>query len=121
MSISRCAGMIVLSLVGIAGCGSDSDSGDSPVAKCERLQTSICTRIADCAVAAGTITQSQRNAQYNECISGIAPSLTCGKAKAVSASFDECLSTVNGASCEVVNASVDQDTLPEACIGAVLE
>ena len=113
--------MMTLSLFGIAGCGSDADSGDSPVAKCERLQTSICTRIADCAVTAGTIAQSQRNAQYDECISGVAQSLTCGKAKAVSASFDECLSDVNGASCEVVNEAVAQGTLPTACEGAVLE
>jgi hypothetical protein len=108
--------IVALGAIGSQSCGSDPNPA---VAKCQTFLTTVCTRVADCAVQAGTITQAQRQTQYDSCISQVGGTLMCGKAVAVGATYDQCITDLNAATCAVVN---DPNTsLPTSCLNVIQE
>jgi hypothetical protein len=117
MRISRTLVVIVgLGVLGGQSCGSDENPA---VAKCQTFLTTACTRVADCAVQAGLITQAQRQMQYDSCLSQAGASVMCGRAIGIGPTYAQCIADLNAATCEVVNDPNTQ--LPASCSDVVLE
>jgi hypothetical protein len=94
---------VVLVLM-MAACGGDDDGGSSPVAKCDNLVDTVCDRAVDCVPSQGTHTQ---------CVQQIQQVISCGAAKAVSATYDRCISQLQSNSCSVLFPINPQTGEPE--------
>lgn len=96
----------------VAGCTSEP----SPVEKCDDLVNVICDRAVTCLPGAGS---------HATCVSQVQQVLPCGSAKQVSASYDRCISQLQGDSCPVL-FPVDPQTgspmlkLPADCMAVIL-
>ncbi len=100
-----CLLLLSVSSVSIA-CG--DDDGDSAPAQCERLARELCDKGAACL-----------GNDFGECFDDFVNSPPpCSEADRTSASFDQCISDINAASCADVIAAPDQ--LPPSCNGAVI-
>lgn len=94
--------LFLLSVAGFA-CGGDDD--DSPKGKCYALADTYCSKVIGC----GRFSGSQ-----DSCVTMFAKLVHCEQASSVSKKYDECLSTMNGATCDKVT-----QTPPSICNGVV--
>jgi len=121
MRQTRSFAWVALGLCFTAACGGDDE--DSAVDKCNTLQTTVCTRIADCSVEGGLIGASERDAAYDDCSSGVEQGLDCSNAVDVSSSYDTCIDDLNGATCDTVVAFIQDPEnvgLPDSCSEVIL-
>ena len=94
---------LIFASAALIGCGDDDN--DAP-AQCEALFTVLCQRLDECL-----------GQDFNACfdINANSPP-ACSEADGVSASYDECFSTVRDAPCSLV----DPNQLPDSCSGVIL-
>jgi hypothetical protein len=96
----------------IPGCASEP----SAVEKCDDLVDVVCDRAVVCVPNAGS---------HSTCVSEVQQALPCGSAKRVSASYDRCISQLQGASCGVLFPPDPQTggpklKLPADCMAVIL-
>ncbi len=96
----------------LAGCTSEP----SPVEKCDDLVDVVCDRGVVCLPGAGN---------HATCVSEVQQVLPCGSAKQVSASYDRCISQLQGSSCAVLFPPNPQTgnpelKLPADCMAVIL-
>lgn len=84
----------------VAGCTSEP----SPVEKCDELVNVICDRAVVCLPGVGN---------HATCVSELQQALPCGAAKQVSASYDRCISQLQGDGCSVLFPPNPQTGNPE--------
>lgn len=100
--------------LGMAACGGD-DGDASPSAKCEALESQLCTRITEC-IPGGAGMQ-------DACIQGIDSTAPCSAIKSVTASYDQCIDLVGSQSCSALfptDANGDPEVaLPQVCVGVL--
>ncbi|HET9622496.1 MAG TPA: hypothetical protein VFP84_14085 [Kofleriaceae bacterium] len=103
-------------LVGSVACGGDDGGSASPSAKCHDLVSSVCIKLVDCLPGAAGMEQ--------DCIDAASTSASCDAATSVAASYDDCRSAIDQASCSTLVSS-DPATgeplisLPDACLGVI--
>ena len=84
-----------------------SACGDDPAEQCEELFRAICQKLSTCV-----------GADFNQCFEDGANSPpACSEADGVSSSYDQCLSDVEGATCDAVQANPNQ--LPASCVNVI--
>src|SRR5712691_3814648 len=108
----------VLGLLVIA-CGSSDGGAQSPTEQCDELLNTYCGRAADCIAQVGcdpTYTREQENAA---CLTSARQNLACGNAKAVGASYSDCLNAAGSTACTAFGTSSQCTTpgLPADCKG----
>ena len=97
--------LLLASVAGFA-CGGDSSDASSPKGKCYALASAYCDKVIGCGRFAGS---------QDSCVAMFAKLVYCEKASSVSTKYDDCLSTMNGASCDKVTL-----TPPSICNGVVV-
>jgi hypothetical protein len=94
----------------LVGCGGGDED---PITKCHALGDSACARVVDCRAPGA----SNRAALLADCRTGVMSSLDCGRAVAVDASYDRCMSEVASATCAAWTAN--PPLLPASCHGVI--
>lgn len=100
---------IVLGLVLLGACGGDEKKEPTATERCEVLRGTACTRAVDCANGP---TRAECEASFDE-------EIPCGKAIAVSVSYDSCIEKLTTWPCNKSFGSADV-ALPADCKGVIL-
>jgi hypothetical protein len=93
----------------VAACG-----GDSPVEQCDALVNDLCVRGASCL-----------GGSEQACVQAVQQQLSCGSAKAVTATYGRCIDEINVDQCPIlfpIDPATGQPTLvlPADCKGVIL-
>jgi hypothetical protein len=107
--MSRLRMWLLLPLVAslsVVSCGGDDSNNSSPSGKCQTLSSAVCSKLVSCGITSSSM---------SACITELAGVIGCDKAVSVSATYDQCLTTVNSATCDQARGD-----LPSTCTGAIL-
>ena len=88
--------LVVGGALGVLGC----DSGPSAEDKCQTLTTAYAARVADCMVELACVASANRDATYQQLITGIDAMMpNCSNVIGVEPSYDRCLSETKAVDC----------------------
>ena len=104
------------------GCGSSDGGGSTASAQCDDLLTTYCGRAADCIAQLGCDPGYTRDQENTSCLAAARQALACGSAKAVGASYSECLNATSTTACSAFGTSAQcmPPGLPDACRSVIL-
>lgn len=111
---------LALFSVFIAGCSSDPEEPTpSPKARCETLIDTYCARSADCAVSEGIASKSERDSNYQNCLSSERMELPCEKVTEISGTYDQCIGALRKTACQtfLLTSMTGMAALPSDCDG----
>lgn len=87
-------------------CGSDEESGPSPVQECDRYVEASCRHITDCTMG---------NISRQACLTELRSIFDCSKAIRITGSMDRCVSEIAEGSCQALADDDPSNDLPLSC------